>query len=184
MFGNLFARDGETRRMASRLYGAIVAQARSRALYADLGVPDTVSGRFEMVVLHAVLVLERLRAGGDAEGLVGQAVFDLFCADMDRSLRELGVGDLALPRRMKQMAESFYGRAEAYGRCLADGDTRGLAEAFDRNVGGGAPGNSRSLATYAVAAAAGLAETRDGVLLEARPAFPDPAAFALVPTGQ
>ena len=179
MFGRKFRRDREAGRIASALYGAIVAQARSPALYTDLGVPDTVSGRFEMVVLHTVLVVERLKTGGAPERAIGQRVFDTFCADMDRSLRELGVGDLAVPKRMKQMAASFYGRAQVYGRSLAGGGGAGLAEAIGRNVFAGAGEEvGRPLANYAAAAAQGMARVPDGALLDAAVVFPDPTAFA------
>src|SRR4051812_22915736 len=80
------------------IYGMIVAQAREPVFYRTLGVPDTVEGRFDMVLLHLWLVLRRLR---ESEGGVAlsQALFDHFCADMDANLRELGVGDLTVPKR-------------------------------------------------------------------------------------
>ena len=98
------------------------------ALYAGLGVPDSVTGRFEMVVLHTILVIGGCAQDGPAGAALGQLVFDDFCRDMDQSLRELGFGDMAVPKRMKKLGESFYGRAEAYGRTLAD--RQGLAAAI------------------------------------------------------
>src|SRR5215208_2599562 len=101
------------------LYGIIVAQARAPAFYQDYGVPDTIDGRFEMVVLHTVLVLRRLDAeSGPIRGM-GQGLFDLFCGDMDGSLREMGVGDLGVPREMRRIGEAFYGRQAAYVAALA-----------------------------------------------------------------
>lgn len=178
MFGP-FRRPSESDAIAARLYGAIVAQARSPALYSDFGVPDTVDGRFEMVVLHLVLVLERLRSGDSAEEALAQPVFDLWCVDMDRSLRELGVGDLGVPKRMKDMTQRFYGRAAAYRAALAAGDEVGLADAIARNVfGKDAPG-AASLAGYALAATAALAAMPAGALAgEAPPRFPEPAVAA------
>lgn len=179
MFAKRYRRDRQEARIASAVYGAIVAQARSPALYAGLGVPDTVAGRFEMVVLHTVVIIERLKSGGAAERTLGQRVFDLFCTDMDRSLRELGIGDLGVPRKMKRMAEGYYGRAEAYRRGLAEGDVAGLAEAIGRNVAVTSPGAAGALAAYAAAAWDALggltttAATDDPTL-----AFPDPAMFA------
>jgi cytochrome b pre-mRNA-processing protein 3 len=134
MFGRLFRRDPEGHAIATALYGAIVAQARNPALYTHFGVADTVTGRFEMVVLHLTLVLERLAAEGTAEKALSQAIFDLYCADMDRSLRELGFGDLGVPRRMKKMAQAFYGRSAAYRQAAAAGDESLLAAAIARNV--------------------------------------------------
>ena len=92
------------------LYGAIVAQSRCAAFYTGYGVADTMDGRFDLIVLHIVVLLARLdRAGPSARG-VGQSLFDLFCRDLDANLREMGVGDLAVPKRMRQFGEAFYGR--------------------------------------------------------------------------
>jgi cytochrome b pre-mRNA-processing protein 3 len=158
MFGRLFRRDSAADGIATSLYGAIVAQARNPALYTVFDVPDTVTGRFEMVVLHLILVLDRLHAEGDAEKVLGQGIFDLYCTDMDRSLREMGIGDLGVPKRMKKMAQAFYGRAGAYREALATRDAARLAEAIARNVfpEGGA---ARGLAAYAIASAQSLAAT-------------------------
>jgi cytochrome b pre-mRNA-processing protein 3 len=173
MLGRHFRRNREDERIAAGLYGAIVAHARAPVFYAELGVPDTVAGRFEMVVLHTVLVVDRLGKGGEAEQRLGQRVFDLFCNDMDGSLRELGIGDLAVPKQMKRMAGRFYGRSEAYRRDIAAGDVAALAATLARNV----PGVRTALARYVLAAAAGLAEQSTSALLAASPAFPDPADF-------
>ncbi len=178
LFARLFRADRAAESAAAAAYGAVVAQARAPALYAALGVPDSVTGRFEMVVLHTVLVIERLRREGEPGTALGQLVFDDFCKDMDQSLRELGFGDMAVPKRMKKLGESFYGRAEAYGRTLAD--KAGLAEAIARNVfpDGAAPAGAGRLADYAVATAAALAETLLADIGAGRVAFPDPAGFA------
>ena len=175
MFSGFFRRDPEADAIATGLYGAIVAQARSPALYADMGVADTVEGRFEMVILHLILVIDRLVAGAAAAKALAQKVFDLHCTDMDRSLRELGIGDLGVPKRMKKMAESFYGRAGVYRPALAAGNRAALVEAIGRNVfpgAGEAPG-AAPLADYVLASAAALAGFRPG---EA-PQFADPAGF-------
>src|SRR4051812_47939721 len=155
MLSRLFGRSRAEADTAATLYGAIVAQARRAALYAQLGVPDTVSGRFEMVLLHTVLVLRRLQDGAPKEATVGQAVFDWFCTDMDRSLRELGIGDIGVPKRMRQVGEAFYGRAQVYNDCIARGDAVALAEALRRNILKGAAGDGpQLLARYTLAAAA------------------------------
>ena len=162
---------------AAAAYGAIVAQARNPGLYAALGVPDSVTGRFEMVVLHTVLVIRRLRHEGPQGSELGQHVFDSFCRDMDQSLRELGFGDLAVPKRMKKLGESFYGRSEAYGRTL--GDPSALTETIARNVFPeiAAPVAAAALANYVVASAATLAEVPLARIGEGALAFPDPADF-------
>jgi len=118
------------------IYGMIVAQAREPLFYQALHVPDTVNGRFDMIVLHLWLVLRPLRAaaGGavPAEGL-GQGLFDRFCSDMDANLREMGVGDLTVPKRMQKFGEAFYGRTAAYDKALAAGRDA-MADVLARNV--------------------------------------------------
>src|SRR3990172_4805977 len=91
------------------LYGTIVAQARAPAFYRNYGVPDTINGRFEMITLHTILLLDRLEGEPDAIRGLGQELFDAFCRDMDANLREMGVGDLAVPRKMRGIGEAFYG---------------------------------------------------------------------------
>ena len=178
MFARLFRTDRTAETAAAAAYGAIVGQARTPALYTALGVPDSVTGRFEMVVLHAVLVIERLRAEGAEGAALGQRIFDNFVKDMDQSLRELGFGDLGVPKRMKKMGESFYGRAEAYSRTL--GSRTELAEAIARNVfpDSSTTADASRLAGYAMASAAVLAETPIAAIGAGTIAFPDPAAYA------
>ena len=117
----------------STLYGTIVAQARLTCFYREYGVPDTVNGRFDLLVLHLVLVLDRLADEPQLREL-GQALFDHFCTDMDRNLREMGVGDLSVPKQMQRVGEAFYGRAQAYRAGLARDGEQALAEARDRET--------------------------------------------------
>ena len=105
----------------SALYGTIVAQARMPCFYHDYAVADTVNGRFDLIVLHLALVLDRL-AGEPALRDLGQGLFDRFCRDMDDNLREMGIGDLKVPKEMRRMGEAFYGRAQAYRAALAAAD--------------------------------------------------------------
>lgn len=120
------------------LYGAIVAQARKPAFYTGYGVPDTVEGRFDLIVLHLVLMLAHIGASGgqgrDAERAIGQKLFDEFCRDLDDNLREMGVGDLTVPKRMRGFGEAFYGRQTAYLAALAAPDRRELENALARNI--------------------------------------------------
>lgn len=164
ILGRLFRRESQAEAIAPAVYGAIVAQARQPALYEAYGVADTVDGRFEMVVLHLVLVLDRLDAGDAESKAVGQAVFDLYCTDMDRSLRELGVGDLGVPKRMKKMTERFYGRSAAYRPALAAGDLQGLRAAMERNVYDREAPEAEALAVYALAQYAALAAAAPAAL--------------------
>jgi len=159
------------------LYGAIVAQARSPAFYRSYGVPDTVNGRFELILLHAVLLVSRLGAEGGPVRQLGQAVFDHFCSDMDANLREMGVGDIAVPRKMKAIGEAFYGRKRAYESAMAAPGLEELAAALVRNVGTSTE-SGRQLATYVRDAAGCLAALNGDALGRGEIAFADPEAVA------
>ncbi|MGE0289916.1 MAG: ubiquinol-cytochrome C chaperone family protein [Bradyrhizobium sp.] len=155
------------------IYGTIVTQAREPLFYRDLGVPDTVNGRFDLVLLHLWLVLRRLKSA-DSGAALSQALFDHFCNDMDDNLREMGVGDLAVPRRMQAFGEAFYGRTAAYDMALTEG-REALAGAICRNVlGGEKMEKARELSAYAEAAMAAFAQLDDAALLEAKWRFPAP----------
>ncbi len=149
---NQFRKSPASRGTIGSIYGAIVAQARAPAFYAGLGVPDTVNGRLDMVILHLWLTLRRLRAIGDADGL-GQALIDHFCSDMDDNLRELGISDLKVPKRLLEFNEAFYGRARAYDEALVAGGHEPLAAALRRNIyaGTGVSG-ADGLADYVLSA--------------------------------
>src|SRR5215813_9921564 len=159
------------------LYGTIVAQARAKPLYQRFGVPDTVNGRLEMVLLHVILLLRRLNEEPDGApdgSPLGQAVFDLFCQDMDDNLREMGVGDLAVPKEMQRIGEAFYGRQAAYLGALASSDPQALVEVLKRNVLEGREG-AQALAGYVRAAACALAAKDSNELRLGNLGFPDPA---------
>ncbi|WP_310620516.1 ubiquinol-cytochrome C chaperone family protein [Flexibacterium corallicola] len=115
------------------IYRDIVSQARQPVFYQSFGVPDTAEGRFEMIVFHAFCLFHRLRHENKQAGEVAQKVFDLFFVDMDQSLREAGIGDEGVRRRIRKMSESFYGRSTTYSRALEEGDNGQLAQAFARN---------------------------------------------------
>jgi len=116
------------------LYGAIVAQSRLPRFYEDYHVPDTVLGRFDMVLLHVVLVLRRLRQGEAGDRALAQQLFDTFCRDMDHNLREMGISDQGVPIQMRRVGEAFYGRAQAYEAALNQASDDALGEALARNV--------------------------------------------------
>ena len=160
----------------STLYGMIVAQARLPQLYRDYAVPDTVNGRFDLIVLHLALVLDRL-AGDDQLRALGQGVFDRFCQDMDNNLREMGVGDLAVPKEMRRLGEAFYGRAQAYRAALAADDDEALAETLARNIYGGALGpQAHRLAVYMREAVRQLKVLDEETLMAGAVVFPEPAS--------
>jgi cytochrome b pre-mRNA-processing protein 3 len=127
-------RRREQRETIDRLYGAIVAQARLPAFYAVLGVPDTPEGRLELIMLHVILLWRRLASDGAEARTLGQEVFDRFCEDMDASLRELGVGELSVPRKMRAIGEAYFGRSAAYESALSAIEDRTLAAALQRNI--------------------------------------------------
>ncbi|MCK0197731.1 ubiquinol-cytochrome C chaperone [Ancylobacter sp. 6x-1] len=150
MILRFFRRDG-TGETIGRLYGAIVAQARDPQYYVAYRVPDTIEGRFEMILLHLFALFHRLKREDEARRGLGQLVFDRFCTDMDANLREMGVGDLAVPKRMKKIAESFYGRVSAYDAGLAEVEDAGLGDALLRNVYAADPSHAadaRALASH------------------------------------
>lgn len=129
-----FFRRNDGRETIQRLYGAIVAHSRDPAFYTDFEVPDTVEGRFEMILIHNFLLFHRLKSESEERRGLSQRVFDAFCTDMDANLREMGVGDLTVPKKMKRVAEAFYGRVGVYDTALASGDEQELTQAILRNV--------------------------------------------------
>jgi cytochrome b pre-mRNA-processing protein 3 len=172
MIFQFFRRTRDDPSIAS-LYGTIVAQARAKALYQRFRVPDTVNGRLEMLLLHVILLLRRLNDGPSGAPW-GQAIFDQFCQDMDDNLREMGVGDLAVPREMRRIGEAFYGRQAAYVGALASSDPQALVEVLKRNVLEGGEG-AEMLAGYVRAAARALAAREISELRLGNLGFPDPA---------
>lgn len=170
------------------LYGMIVAQARSPSFYRGYGVPDAVEARIDMIMLHLVLVLRGLRGTGSAaEGQrstdqqnrpLAQDLFDRFCQDMDDNFREMGVGDLTVPKEMQRIAEAFYGRAKAYDAALDAGDTASLETALARNIYNATESHSgtRRLAAYTREAAHAIGA--QDALLRGEVRFPDPETVA------
>ena len=104
----------DPRDVARRLHARAVAASRDPKYYAELGVADTVDGRFELLTLQVVLIVARLAGEGPEAERARQALFDLYLRNLDGALREMGVGDLAVPKRMKSIGQLFYGRAKAY----------------------------------------------------------------------
>lgn len=172
----LFRRN-PLREAAALAYGSVVEQARRPIFFTDFGVPDTIDGRFELICLHAFLYLHRLKTEGDPGASLGQFFFDLMFADFDRSLREMGTGDLSVGRQIKYMATGFYGRIHAYEGGLDGGDAELLA-AVRRNLYGttAAPSDAHvaAMAAYLRAEAAGLARQDTAALLAGTVSFGRP----------
>jgi cytochrome b pre-mRNA-processing protein 3 len=169
-------RDSGRRMTIERLYGAIVAQARLPDFYRDMGVPDTVEGRFDFLVLHMHLVNARLSEGGEAGVALGQGLLDHFFEDMDASLREIGIGDLTVPKKMRTLAEAYLGRSALYAAAMKQRDEVALSAAIARNIlAGGDVTTARKLARYTFAAAEALREQPLERLLEGAAEFPSSA---------
>ena len=159
---------------AERLYEEIVAQSRSPFLYRDCDVPDTVEGRFDALVLHMVLVLRHLRRIDAGEGLE-RRLGEAFIADMDQTLREMGVGDTAVARQVKDMVSAMRGRIRAYAAPLDDTDHGALSTALARNVLGVPDGQANHLTDYVFAADKQLGGLGRDDVREARLSWPDMA---------
>ena len=148
---------------ALRLYAAIVESARQEKFYADMDVPDTLDGRFDMIVLHLFVVLQQLR--GTSESL-RQRVTDLFFKDLDRTLREMGVGDLSVAKKIRPMAEAFAGRLGAYHMAQEQGDLA-TQDALQRNVyAGKATPKAKALGDWLKQAQSTLATSAPQTLLD------------------
>jgi cytochrome b pre-mRNA-processing protein 3 len=135
MFQRLFGREHNANRaITDALYASIVAAARQPRFYSDWSVADTPLGRFEMLSLHMFLFQHRMHGEAGASRELAQILIDEFFTDVDHSLRELGIGDLGIPKRMKKLARMYYGRTAAYADALERGDGAALAAALSRNV--------------------------------------------------
>ena len=177
MFGRWFKKD-PMKEAGARLYDDVVEAARRPQLYGPAGAPDTVDGRFDMIVMHAVLVMRRLREGGQPGQAAAQALFDRMFDDMDAALREMGTGDLKVGKKIREMGEAFYGRAKAFDEALRSGDEETLAGVVARNLYPDAQEASaeaqksdaagRSFARYMLKSEEKLAEQEVEALMEGR----------------
>lgn len=135
IFSKLFNRKPRFSDEVQKLYVRIIEQSRQEVFYTDLEVADTVEGRFDMIVLHSFAIMRKLKHHQDQTAEFNQSLFDLMFADFDQNLRELGVGDMGLAKRVPKMAEAFYGRITVYEDGLnADDADQSLKEALDRNL--------------------------------------------------
>jgi cytochrome b pre-mRNA-processing protein 3 len=159
-----------------------VEQARQPEFFLACGLPDTIDGRFDLLVLHVFLVMHRLKQNRVETADLSQALFDILFQDMDESLRELGAGDMGVGRRIKAMAEGFYGRILAYERALEQGGDA-LEQCVKRNLYGAVdpgPGQVRAVAQYIAQEVESLATQDLGRLAQGQVAFgpvPEPAAL-------
>ena len=178
MLSRLFGRKrGVSEEILIRTYEAIVAAARQPPFFSSWHIPDTPLGRFESLSLHMILFLHRTKNGSAELKSLGQEVVEEFFKDVDHSLRELGIGDTSVPKRMKRLARMFYGRAAAYDAAIDDGDNIALATALDRNLFPDGPqwAEAPNMAAYVMDAAKGLAGQTEAGILAGNINFPVPA---------
>tara|TARA_B100000029_G_C17410381_1_gene900518 strand:+ start:423 stop:983 length:561 start_codon:yes stop_codon:yes gene_type:complete len=117
----------------TKLYSKIVRQARQIEFYQTLGVPDTTNGRFDLIALHAFIVMKRLKSLGKGGEILSQSLFDCMFTDIDTNLREMGVGDISVGKKVKSLASAYYGRVKAYEDGLLKAD-KSIEAAFKRNL--------------------------------------------------
>ena len=150
-----------------RLYAAAAAQARQPAFYAAMGAADTVEGRFELYTLHVALLLRRLKGRGGRAAETAQALFDAYVRSLDDALREMGVGDLSVGKKMRKLGEAFYGRVRHYDEALdALPDRAPLEAIITRTVLMGEGTAAGAFAGYAIGTMAGLERQPLDSLLE------------------
>ncbi|TCP87298.1 cytochrome b pre-mRNA-processing protein 3 [Rhizobium sp. PP-CC-3G-465] len=179
MFFGLFGKKNGNAAIVARQYDLLTAAARQPVLYESMDVPDTVMGRFEMVSAVLILYFRRTRASARAGQEIAQEIVDAFFEDVDHSIRELGVGDVSVPKRMKKLASMFYGRLESYSAALDQGDRPALEAALRRNFHPKAEGHAPSmaaLAAYMMSAEAALTATGEDQVETGALAIPTPEA--------
>ena len=169
--------DERNRRTAHDIYGAAVAQARQPAFYAEAGIPDTPEGRFEAIVLHLFLVLERLRAEGGSTEATSRAIIERFVTDMDDQMREMGVGDLTVPKKVKKAAAAFYARSGAYRAGLEQTGDEKLTAVVRDILPATHASMASSVAGYIRRAHVMLTSEPVAAILAGRPGFPDAGPF-------
>jgi cytochrome b pre-mRNA-processing protein 3 len=168
----LSPRDSEAHK-AAKLYGAVVTQARRPAFYADCGIADTPQGRYGLIVLHLALLLERLRGAGEPASGLSRLLIETFVTDMDDNMREMGVGDLTVPKKVKRAAAGLYERAEQYRRALADADPSALVLMLTQTLPGLEAHLAPRVAEYTRAAVGHLASTPFDRLAAGSVTYPD-----------
>ncbi len=172
---NWLTNRSRRKRSAQQVYGSIVTQARAPGFYRSAGVPDTLEGRFELLVVHVSLVLLRLERSGEAARALRRAIVEAFVETMDDAMRALGVGDLAVGRKVRALSEALQGRYKAYATALAADDEEALIEALLRNMFSGRKVHrpqAQAIAGYMRRARDRLAGLDEGALHEGRLEFP------------
>jgi cytochrome b pre-mRNA-processing protein 3 len=176
-----FAGRAARKEAAEKIYDAIVAQSRNPAFYLRCGVPDTLSGRFDMLVIHMFVVLQILKLVGREGQLLAQEIVEAFIREMDTMVRDLGVSDRNVPKEVRKIAQLFYGQLLAYSTALQRNDTKGLAGEVWKSFQSGEGAASASIAadsisTYMRQAIKNIQEMPLNMLLQGNIRFPEIAA--------
>ncbi len=170
------------RKAAAGLYQSIVAQSRNPVFFTHMGVSDTIDGRFDLLTLHASLVLMRLRDLGADGAKLSQAVFDQLLFSLEETLREIGIGDVGVPKHMRKMVKAFNGRVHAYEAALAGGD-EALVQSLARNVYRASdsvvPHGCVALGVYVSAMNAALSQQALDAFAQGNVIFPQPEEFVM-----
>jgi cytochrome b pre-mRNA-processing protein 3 len=177
MIFGLFRTKNHNRIIVDRQYATLAATARTPDFYARLDVPDTVMGRFEMLSVVMILFFRRTRASATSGQELAQEIVDAFFQDIDYSIRELGIGDNSVPKRMKKFASMFYGRLESYAAAMDGSDHEALAAALRRNIhpdnAGEAP-SMTGLANWMMTAEGHLGQVSEAEIATGSATFPPP----------
>jgi cytochrome b pre-mRNA-processing protein 3 len=172
-----FAGRAARKEAAEKIYDAIVAQSRNAAFYLRCGVPDTLSGRFDMLVIHMFVVLQILKLGGREGQLLAQEIVEAFIREMDTMVRDLGVSDRNVPKEVRKIAQLFYGQLLAYSTALQRNDTKGLAnevwKSFQSGEGSNAQISADAIAAYMRGAIKNIQEMPLNMLLQGNIRFPE-----------
>lgn len=170
----------QRRALAARLHEVVIEQSRRPVFYATHGVPDTMLGRYEMVCLHAYLLLGRLKRAGGPGPRLAQTLHDLIFDDFDIALREVGIGDMGIGKRIKKLARNLHGRISAYEHALSAGNAE-MAAALRRNLYASVAPTEAEVASMIayIRLAREVVEACDPEdLWRARPVFPNPEGTA------
>lgn len=178
MIFRLFKKKNSNQAIVDRQYATLTSAARQPGFYLHMGVPDTVMGRFEMLSAVMILYFRRTRASGTSGQEIAQEIVDAFFQDLDHSIRELGIGDQGVPKRMKKLAGMFYGRLESYAAALENSDAETLAAALKRNIypqADAATPEMEKLAQWMITASETLVEQSEEIVATGAVTLPPPA---------
>jgi len=163
---------------AYEIYKHLVTAARNPVFYEDMMVKDTVDGRFDMILLHLFIVQQRLQKIQAMPKYLSRDVSEAMIADMDRSLREMGVGDMAVGKQVKAMATAWFGRNESYSKALGEPDSlAALSDVIQRNIFRGEEGKAQAIAAYTIASLELLSKTSDEDMVSAHFSFAEPQKY-------